>query len=68
MIANILAGPLTQLAPSITKALAPGAMLVLSGLLRNQEALVTSFYRSLRFIGRRRDGPWSALVLEKPGR
>src|SRR3954468_15534457 len=66
LIANILAGPLTQLAPSIVKALAPGAMLVLSGLLRNQEALVTSFYRDLRFIGRRRDGPWSALVLEKP--
>ena len=68
LIANILAGPLTQLAPSIIKALAPGAMLVLSGLLRNQEALVTSFYRDLRFIGRRRDGPWSALVLEKPAR
>lgn len=65
-IANILAGPLTQLAPSIIKALAPGAMLVLSGLLRNQEALVTSFYRDLRFITRRRAGPWSALVLEKP--
>jgi ribosomal protein L11 methyltransferase len=68
LIANILAGPLTQLAPGITKALAPGAMLVLSGLLRNQEALVTSFYRSLRFIGRRRNGPWSALVLEKSAR
>ena len=68
LIANILAGPLTQLAPSIVKSLAPGAMLVLSGLLRNQEALVTSFYRDLRFIGRRRDGPWSALVLEKPSR
>jgi ribosomal protein L11 methyltransferase len=66
LIANILAGPLTQLAPGIVKALAPGAMLVLSGLLRNQEALVTSFYRDLRFTGRRRDGPWSALVLEKP--
>ncbi len=66
LIANILAGPLTQLAPSIIKALAPGAMLVLSGLLRNQEALVTSFYRDLRFITRRRAGPWSALVLEKP--
>ena len=66
LIANILAGPLTQLAPSIIRALAPGAMLVLSGLLRNQEALVTSFYRDLRFIGRRRAGPWSALVLEKP--
>jgi ribosomal protein L11 methyltransferase len=68
LIANILAGPLTQLAPSILKALAPGAVLVLSGLLRNQEALVTSFYRDLRFIGRRRAGPWSALVLEKPSR
>jgi ribosomal protein L11 methyltransferase len=68
IIANILAGPLTQLAPSIQRALAPGAMLVLSGLLHNQEALVKSFYQSLRFVGARRDGPWSALVLEKPAR
>jgi ribosomal protein L11 methyltransferase len=68
LIANILAGPLTQLAPSIQRALAPGAMLVLSGLLRNQEDLVLSFYQSLRFVTVRRMGPWSALVLEKPGR
>jgi ribosomal protein L11 methyltransferase len=68
LIANILAGPLTQLAPSIQRALAPGAMLVLSGLLRNQEDLVLSFYQSLRFKTVRRMGPWSALVLEKPGR
>src|SRR5688572_10623960 len=66
LIANILAGPLTQLAPSIQKALAPGAVLLLSGLLTNQEKLVTSFYQSLRFVGARRAGPWSALVLEKP--
>ena len=66
IIANILAGPLTQLAPSIQRALAPGAMLVLSGLLRNQEDLVLSFYQTLRFKTVRRDGPWSALVLEKP--
>jgi ribosomal protein L11 methyltransferase len=66
LIANILASPLTQLAPSIIKAMAPGGTLVLSGLLRNQEALVLSFYRALRFLGRRRSGPWSALVLEKP--
>ncbi len=65
IIANILAGPLTKLAPAITKALAPGGTLVLSGLLRNQELLVTSFYKQLRFLGRRRMGPWSALVLEK---
>jgi ribosomal protein L11 methyltransferase len=66
LIANILAGPLTQLAPGIIRSLAPGAVLVLSGLLNNQEKLVTSFYRSLRFISARRMGPWSALVLEKP--
>jgi ribosomal protein L11 methyltransferase len=66
LVANILAGPLTRLAPSIVRALAPGSMLVLSGLLRNQENLVLGFYGVLRFVGRRRDGPWSALVLEKP--
>jgi len=68
LIANILAGPLTQLAPSIIRSLAPGAVLLLSGLLYNQEKLVTSFYRSLRYIGARRSGPWSALVLEKSAR
>jgi ribosomal protein L11 methyltransferase len=68
LIANILAGPLTQLAPSIIRSLAPGAVLLLSGLLYNQEKLVTSFYRSLRYVGARRAGPWSALVLEKPAR
>jgi ribosomal protein L11 methyltransferase len=65
IIANILAGPLTQLAPAITRALAPGAVLVLSGLLHNQENMILSFYNGLRFVARHRDGPWSALVLEK---
>ncbi len=68
LIANILAGPLTQLAPAIQKALAPGATLLLSGLLYNQEKLVTSFYGDLRYVGARRSGPWSALVLKKPSR
>jgi ribosomal protein L11 methyltransferase len=68
IIANILAGPLTRLAPQIVKALRPGGTLVLSGLLHNQEATVLSFYHRLRFLGRRREGPWSALVLEKPTR
>ena len=68
IIANILAGPLTRLAPQIVAALAPGATLVLSGLLHNQEAMVLSFYHRLRFQSRHRQGPWSALVLEKPGR
>ena len=66
LIANILAGPLTKLAPEIIRSLAPGAVLLLSGLLTNQEKLVTSFYRDLRYVGARRDGPWNALVFEKP--
>ena len=68
LIANILAGPLTRLAPEIIRSLAPGATLLLSGLLYNQEKLVTSFYRELRYIGARRAGPWSALVLKKATR
>lgn len=68
VLANILAGPLTRLAPEIARALAPGGTVVLSGLLRWQENLVASFYRPHGLILRavRRDGPWSALVLERP--
>jgi ribosomal protein L11 methyltransferase len=60
---------LTYLAPGIARATAPGGTVLLSGLLRNQENLVLSFYRSLGLVFRRsyRDGPWSALVLERPG-
>jgi ribosomal protein L11 methyltransferase len=68
VIANILAGPLTRLAPAIQRVLAPGAVLLLSGLLNNQEKLVTSFYGGLRLRNTRRMGPWSALVLHKSGR
>lgn len=68
ILANILAEPLTRLAPSIARSLAPNGVAVLSGLLRWQENMVLSFYRAagltLRHI--RRDGPWSALVLEGP--
>jgi ribosomal protein L11 methyltransferase len=68
IIANILAGPLTRLVPQIVGALKPGGLLILSGLLHNQEAMIQSFYHRLRFLGRHRDGPWSALVMEKAGR
>jgi len=68
IIANILAGPLTKLAPAIARALAPGGMLVLSGLLQWQENLVLSFYRphGLQLRNARREGVWSALTLERP--
>ncbi|MCC6918386.1 MAG: 50S ribosomal protein L11 methyltransferase [Alphaproteobacteria bacterium] len=65
VIANILAGPLTQLAPDIRRHTAPGGRVLLSGLLRSQELLVLSFYRALGFgLERRwRFGPWSVLLL-----
>ena len=68
IIANILASPLTKLAPEIARALAPGGIAVLSGLLQWQENLVASFYRPHGLIlrGTRRDGVWSALTLERP--
>lgn len=68
IVANILAEPLTRLAPSIARALAPGATLVMSGLLRWQEILVLSFYRPHGLVLRaiRRENAWSALVLEAP--
>jgi ribosomal protein L11 methyltransferase len=70
IVANILAGPLTRLAPAITDALAPAGFVLLSGLLQWQENLVVSFYRphGLKLRTRRRDGNWSALLLERPER
>jgi len=70
IVANILAGPLTRLAPDIARALARRGVLVLSGLLHWQENLVLSFYRPHGLIlrARRREGPWSALVLEAASR
>jgi len=67
LIANILAGPLTRMAPDVARGVARGGTLVLSGLLRWQENEVLSFYRphGLVFHGVERKGPWSALVLER---
>lgn len=67
--ANILARPLTRLAPAIAGVSAPRGTVLLSGLLRNQEKLVLGFYRSqnLVFSAALRNGPWSALVLHNRG-
>ncbi|HTO41379.1 MAG TPA: 50S ribosomal protein L11 methyltransferase [Rhizomicrobium sp.] len=68
LMANILAGPLCRMAPDIARGVARGGTLVLSGLLRWQENQVLSFYRphGLVFRDVRRQGQWSALVLERP--
>ena len=68
IFANILAGPLTRLAPKLVPLLAPGGHVILSGLLTHQEPLVRAAYtgRGLNLAKRvRRDG-WSTLVLKRP--
>ena len=66
IVANILARPLARLAPDIRRALAPGGALVLSGLLRRQEAQVLAPFRALGFRLRRRFtvGDWPTLLLK----
>jgi ribosomal protein L11 methyltransferase len=73
VIANILAGPLIDLAPSLAGALAPGGRLILAGLLDHQAARVTAAYRRQWLMPDFRidRGEWPTLVLRKrrwPGR
>jgi ribosomal protein L11 methyltransferase len=65
--ANILARPLVRLAPDLSRALAPGGSLVLSGLLSKQERQVLAAYLPLGFHLRRRFtlGDWPTLVLRR---
>lgn len=67
IIANILAGPLIDLAPALAAALAPGGTLILAGLLDAQAGAVAHAYRrqGLRLAARRGDGDWPVLRLVK---
>lgn len=67
VIANILAGPLIELAPAITAALAPGGRLILAGLLDHQAGRVASAYRQCGLMScfAIRRGEWPTLVLRK---
>lgn len=67
LIANILAGPLIDLAPAFANATAPGGTLVLAGLLEKQADAVASAYRRQRFRLTEHlvRGDWSILRLEK---
>jgi ribosomal protein L11 methyltransferase len=66
LIANILAGPLIELAPDFAGALAPGGTIILAGLLDSQAAAVAEAYRteglSLADGG---SGEWPVLVLSR---
>ena len=68
VFANILKGPLIELAPSIATHLATGGRAILSGLLSVQADSVTEAYvASGLVLNNRADiGEWSTLVLQKP--
>jgi ribosomal protein L11 methyltransferase len=64
IIANILAGPLIELAPSFAKALAPGGTVVLAGLLDTQADGVIAAYEKLGLsLADRGQGEWPVLLL-----
>jgi ribosomal protein L11 methyltransferase len=67
IIANILAGPLIELAPDFAQALASGGTVVLAGLLDTQADAVIAAYEQLGFrIAERGFGEWPVLVCEQP--
>jgi len=67
IVANILARPLMKMAKDAARKLAPHGMLVLSGLMNHQEAMVLSAHRAqgLHLVKRIRRGKWSILVLAR---
>ena len=67
IIANILAGPLIELAPDFARALAPGGIIILAGLLDSQADAVAAAYAAekIRLVGRS-PGEWPVLTLEAP--
>jgi ribosomal protein L11 methyltransferase len=64
IIANILAGPLVDLAPGFAAALAPGGSIVLAGLLDTQADSVIAAYEAEGLsLNERGAGEWSVLVM-----
>ncbi len=68
LFANILARPLVSLAPALSRAAAPGAWLILSGLLTGQQRLVLGAYRHQGWRLERTWllGEWATLLLRWP--
>ena len=67
VLANILANPLRQLATPMARHLAPGALVILSGLLTHQAPAVIAAYRARALVPLRhlRIEGWSSLLLRK---
>jgi ribosomal protein L11 methyltransferase len=69
ILANILAGPLIDISRAVSRALAPGGVLVLAGLLQSQAQRVRAAYRQHGLVPLRPSprGEWPCLVLTRAG-
>lgn len=67
--ANILAEPLTAMAPDLAANLAPGGVAILAGMLDHQARRVMLRHRAqgLELVRRRGIAGWTTLVLRRPG-
>ena len=67
VFANILAGPLVALAPSVSAVVAQGGHLILAGLLQGQARRVIAAFRArgLRLVWRNPRAEWPVLLLKK---
>lgn len=67
IVANILARPLVELAPDLARHLAPGGMVVLSGLLDRQEKDVLAAHEAqgLTLVSRYPQNGWHTLLLKQ---
>jgi len=64
IIANILAGPLIDLAPDFVKALAPNGTVVLAGLLGTQaDGVIQAYEQQGMTLRDRGSGEWPVVVL-----
>jgi ribosomal protein L11 methyltransferase len=67
--ANILAGPLIELAPDFGKSLAPGGTVILAGLLDTQaDAVIAAYEKPGLTLFDRGSGEWPVLMLKSSGR
>jgi ribosomal protein L11 methyltransferase len=67
ILANILLGPLTRMAPQLARRLAPGGFIVLSGLLPSQANAAIAAYRTqgLALVRRAVLENWATLVMQR---
>ena len=67
VLANLLPGPLIALAPAMRRAIRPGGVAVLCGLLDHQAREVIAPYRAcgFRLMEKRHRAGWTALVLQQ---